>query len=142
MNNSSSPKPNIILKVPSELLYLGIPDSVIMEMAGDLPFTQADMEMLSTAVIEACTNSMEHGNCMDSDQYVELNFFINDDSIKVVVLDNGPGFDHESWIPSEDLMSKRGRGVKIMREFTDELIYDFANDGRFRLTLVKQMESK
>jgi serine/threonine-protein kinase RsbW len=135
-------KSDIILKIPSKLLYLGVPDAVIMEMAGDLPFSKSDMEMLSTAVIEACTNSMEHGNAMNEDLIVEVHFCFLDDSVRITVLDNGSGFDHEAWIPTEDPMAQRGRGVKIMREFTDELIYDFADDGRFRLTLIKKMELK
>ena len=135
-----STKSDIILKVPSKLLYLGVPDAVMMEMAGDLPFPVSDMEMLSTAVIEACTNSMEHGNGMNEDNFVEMHFSFLEDLVRVTVLDNGPGFDHESWAPPDDLMAQRGRGVKIMREFTDELIYDFADDGRFRLTLIKKMK--
>ncbi len=135
-----STKTDIILKVPSKLLYLGVPDAIMMEMAGDLPFSMSDMEMLSTALIEACTNSMEHGNGMNEESFVEMHFSFLEDSVRITVLDNGPGFDHESWVPPEDLMAQRGRGVKIMREFTDELIYDFADDGRFRLTLIKKMK--
>ncbi len=135
-----SPKTDIILKIPSKLLYLGVPDAIMMEMAGDLPFYMCDMEMLSTAVIEACINSMEHGNGMNEESFVEMHFSFLEDSVRITVLDNGSGFDHESWVPPEDLMVQRGRGVKIMREFTDELIYDFADDGRFRITLIKKMK--
>ncbi len=129
----------IELKVPSQLLYLGVPDAILMELAGDLPCEQKEIDEISTSVIEACTNAMEHGNGMDEERFVEVHFEIAPDRIVITVLDNGPGFDYASWRPPEDLMRERGRGITIMREFTDELTFDFAEDGRFRVRLLKNL---
>jgi serine/threonine-protein kinase RsbW len=104
-----------------------------------MPAPQKVLDELSTSVIEACTNAMEHGNSMDSDVGVELHFDFSPDRIEVTVLDSGPGFDHANWIPPEDLMRERGRGITIMREFTDELHYDRSEDGRFRIRLLKHL---
>jgi serine/threonine-protein kinase RsbW len=132
----------IELKIPSQLVYLGIPDAVLMEVASDLPCGQKVIDELSTSVIEACTNAMEHGNELQEDRPVEVHFEFRDDSIKVTVLDLGGGFDYENWQPSTDLMRERGRGLLIMREFTDDLEFDVAADGRFRVQLVKQLEPR
>jgi len=129
----------IELKIPSQLLYLGVPDAILMELAGDLPCEQKDIDEISTSVIEACTNAMEHGNGMDEQRQVEVHFDIAEDEIAITVLDNGPGFDHEGWIPPEDLLRERGRGITITREFSDTLRFDFAPDGRFRVRLRKRL---
>jgi len=113
-----------------------------MELATDLSCEQKVIDELSTSVIEACTNAMEHGNRLQEDQQVEIHFNLTESAIEVTVLDNGRGFDFENWQPSEDLMRERGRGILIMREFTDNLAYDYSEDGRFRLRLTKHINSK
>ena len=57
----------------------------------------------------------------------------------MTVLDEGPGFDYWHWQPSKDLMRERGRGILIMREFTDSLEFDRATDGRFLVRLIKHL---
>ena len=39
----------------------------------------------------------------------------------------------------KDLLRERGRGILIMREFTDSLDYDRAADGRFLVRLTKHL---
>jgi len=128
---------HIELKIPSQLIFLGVPDAILMELAGDLDASQKTLDELSTSVIEACTNAMEHGNGMDADRFVELHFDFAPEHILVTVLDSGPGFDFAHWSPPEDLLRERGRGITIMREFCDSLEFDRAPDGRFRVRLLK-----
>jgi len=127
----------IELKLPSQMTFLGVPDAVLLEVGSDLDCPRGVIEELGTAVIEACTNAMEHGNKLDAETSIEIHIEVNERRIDVTVLDHGPGFDFAAWKPVDDLMSERGRGILIMREFTDELTYDRADDGRFRLRLSK-----
>jgi len=131
-------KPSIELKIPSQLVFLGVPDVVLMELAGDLPFERREIDELSTSVIEACTNAMEHGNKLREDREIEIHFALGDAEIEVTVFDYGTGFDYSSWTPPVDLMQERGRGILIMREFTDELEFTRAPDGRFCARLRKR----
>ncbi len=134
-------KPRIELKIPSQLVFLGVPDAVLMELAGDMPFDRKQIDELSTSVIEACTNAMEHGNQLREDRQVEIHFDFAEDEIEVSVFDQGPGFDFSCWRPPQDIMAERGRGILIMREFTDDLEFGHAPDGRFRARLRKRFHN-
>ncbi len=130
----------IVLKLPSQMDYLGIPDAVLMEIGSDLDCCRRSLEELGTSVIEACTNAMEHGNQLDEETPIEVIFEIEDLTISITVLDRGPGFDISSWEPSNELMRERGRGILIMREFCDSVEFRRHEDGRFMIVLVKKLE--
>jgi serine/threonine-protein kinase RsbW len=121
------------------MVYLGVPDAVIQEIGSDLECAHGTIDELGTAVIEACTNAMEHGNQLDENVTIEVHVEIGDGRIEVVVIDRGNGFDFRNWQPSDDLMRERGRGILIMREFTDELEFSRREDGRFQVRLVKKV---
>jgi serine/threonine-protein kinase RsbW len=129
----------IELKLPSQMAFLGVPDAVLLEIGSDLACPRQLIEELGTAVIEACSNAIEHGNGHDPVRIVELHIDVAQDRLEVAVLDSGPGFDYQNWQPAEDLMRERGRGIMIMRGFTDELHYDRSHDDRFRVRLVKYL---
>jgi serine/threonine-protein kinase RsbW len=129
----------IELKLPSQMAFLGVPDAVLMEIGSDLDCPRQLIEELGTAVIEACTNAMEHGNKLAAEQIVELHIDLNADRLVVSVYDQGLGFDYANWQPAEELLRERGRGILIMREFTDELEYKRAADGRFQVKLTKHL---
>jgi len=120
--------------------YLGVPDAVLMEIGGDLECCKQSLEELGTSIIEACTNAMEHGNELDDHLPIQIIYEVEDNQITITVLDEGPGFDFEHWTPSDELMRQRGRGILIMREFTDELEFGRHEDGRFMIRMVKKLE--
>ena len=131
---------SIILKLPSQMEYLGIPDAVLMEIGSDLDCCKRSLEELGTSLIEACTNAMEHGNKLDEAAPIEVVFELVEMEIFITVYDHGPGFDFDHWQPSEELMRERGRGILIMREFTDRMDFGKHPDGRFFVKLVKALD--
>lgn len=127
------------IAIPSAHMFLGVPDAVIQELGSELPFSQAELDELSTSVIEACTNAIEHGNRLQPDVLTRVHFDFTADRFEVTVFDNGSGFDYESRDFShfpDDLMQERGRGLYMMSAFCDELSFSRAN-GRFAVKLVK-----
>jgi len=120
-------------------MYLGVPDAVIQELGSELPFTQSELDELSTSVIEACTNAIEHGNKLRPEIPARVRFEFTADRFEVTIWDQGPGFDFEgrdvARFPN-DILQERGRGLYMMHSFCDELHFHREN-GTFAVTLVK-----
>ncbi len=129
----------LTIKLPNRMEYLGVPDVVLMEIGSELECSRRSLEELGTAVIEACTNAMEHGNRLDDATEIEIVIEVDGCRVTVTVLDHGSGFDHAHWQPSEELMRQRGRGIVIMREFTDSLEFGRNAGGLFFVRLVKTL---
>lgn len=130
----------IELRLPSNMEFLGVPDAILMEIGSDMDCDKQSLEELGTSVIEACTNAMEHGNQLDDVLPIQIIFEVEDNEITITVYDEGPGFDFEHWTPSDELMRQRGRGILIMREFTDTLEFGRHEDGRFMIRMVKKLK--
>lgn len=129
----------IEISIPSSHMFLGVPDAVIQEIGSELPFSQAELDELSTSVIEACTNAIEHGNGLREEVLALVEFEFSVDRFEVTVWDHGPGFEFEkrdfSKMPP-DLMRERGRGLYMMSSFCDEISFA-RRDGLFGVTLTK-----
>ncbi|HKK72117.1 MAG TPA: ATP-binding protein [Candidatus Krumholzibacteria bacterium] len=129
----------IEINFPSSHMFLGVPDAVIQEVGSELPFSQSELDELSTSVIEACTNAIEHGNELREDVLTRVDLEFSSERFEVTVWDNGDGFDFEArdlGVMPNDLMQERGRGLYMMNAFCDEI--DFLREnGNFGVKLTK-----
>lgn len=126
------------LTFPSDLKYLGAVDAAVQDLARELLFSQDAINDLGTALIEACSNAIEHGNKFSPDKQVSVTIRFNGRTFTAIVKDQGSGFDFERRMredPDPDPMSERGRGILIMRAFTDGL--KFSYDGGMNVELTK-----
>lgn len=75
---------------------------------------------------EAVTNAIKHGNQQDASKNVHIEASKQNNSLKVIVEDEGTGFDPDS-IPDprkdENLLNTGGRGVFLMEHYADEVVY-------------------
>lgn len=92
------------------------------------------------AVTEAVNNAIVHGNKNDINKEIDLEFIITDDFIKIIVTDEGEGFDLQS-VPDptlpENLLSEHGRGIFIMKHFVDELKVEKSTKGNSLVLKIK-----
>lgn len=129
----------IEISFPSSHLFLGVPDAVIQELGSELPFNQSELDELSTSVIEACTNAIEHGNGLREDIQTRVQFDFSAVRFEVTIWDQGRGFEsanRDFSKPPKDLMQERGRGLYMMHAFCDEMHFVREN-GSFGVKLVK-----
>ena len=125
-------------------MFLGVPDAVIQELGSELPFSQAELDELSTSIIEACTNAIEHGNGLQADTPTKVSFEFTENRFEVSVYDRGEGFETGEKNLADfppDLMQERGRGLYMMHAFCDELHFSREN-GYFVCKLVKIPKGK
>lgn len=84
------------------------------------------------ALTEAVNNAIVHGNKNDIHKQIQLEFIITDSFIKVIVTDEGEGFDLNN-VPDptlpENILNEHGRGIYIMKHFVDELSVEKTNKG-------------
>jgi serine/threonine-protein kinase RsbW len=133
----------MVLTIPSDFKYLGAVDAAIQDLAREFSFSENSINDVTTALIEACSNAIEHGNKFDKGKRVRVVLSFNGGSLTARVYDQGPGFDYQSAISQHeppDPTSERGRGLIIMQAFTDDLRFSFKKKDGLCVELRKTSE--
>ncbi|MCH7549092.1 MAG: ATP-binding protein [Candidatus Krumholzibacteriota bacterium] len=132
----------MILNIPSDFKFLGAVDAAIQDLAREFAFSQDAINDVSTALVEACSNAIEHGNKFSREKRVRVTLQFNGSTFTASVLDQGGGFDFQSLLDDDsppDMMSERGRGLIIMKAFTDDLRFSCNDEGMLvELTKVRE----
>ncbi len=116
------------LVIPSDFRYLGAVDAAFQDLAREFSCAQRWIDDFSTALVEACTNAIEHGNKYSKDKKVRVVVELNENKIVGRVHDEGEGFDFDKFLSDSsppDTLSERGRGIIIMKAFADEVKFSF-----------------
>ncbi|MEM7456829.1 MAG: ATP-binding protein [Planctomycetota bacterium] len=79
------------------------------------------------AMEEAVMNAIKHGNQRDPQKLVHIEIELTTNNMYAKVTDEGPGFDPEE-VPDptldENLEKTSGRGLMLMRNYVDEVVYN------------------
>lgn len=96
-----------------------------------------EANLIKMAIHEMIINAIEHGNQFASDKKVTTEISIADNYCRVVIIDEGPGFDYKSCL-NKDLYSQenqeRGRGIAMTKKIVDGIFYNQAGN---KVCLVK-----
>jgi serine/threonine-protein kinase RsbW len=127
------------LIIPSDFRFLGAVDAAFQDLAREFSCAQRWADDFSTALVEACTNAIEHGNKYSRDKKVRIVVEMNENKIIGRVHDQGDGFDFEKFLsgPPPDQMSERGRGIMIMKAFVDDVRFSFVPNRGLCVELTK-----
>ncbi|MDH3216495.1 MAG: ATP-binding protein [Candidatus Krumholzibacteria bacterium] len=131
--------------IPSDFKYLGAVDAAVQDLARELSCAQRWINDFSAALIEACSNAIEHGNKLSKNKMVRVVVNLNGQQIVARVHDEGDGFDYKKYLSETsppDPLSERGRGILIMKAFTDRLKYSARPEGGTCLELVKNCDAE
>ncbi len=133
------------LEIPSDFRFLGAVDAAVQDVAREYAYPREAIDDLSTALIEACSNAIEHGNRFSPDKRVRVSLSFGEERLVAVVHDEGPGFDFES-LPGPDsppdVTCERGRGLLIMQAFSDILRFEYTPGRGLSVELVKNRPSE
>ncbi len=100
--------------------------------------TDEELVDLKLCLGELGANALQHGNAGDTTKTVAVNYRVEAGGVSVSIEDEGPGFDPDA-LPDPTspgrLLVPSGRGIFLVRQFADELIYNPAGN---RVRLVKR----
>ncbi len=121
---------HIQIEVPSRLEYLGTLARLVEGLQDPLGLTDDETFALSTALIEAGTNAVQHGR-NDSGKPIRVRLSCNAATIRMEVEDDGTGFDLSrvdlNVTDADHIYNSRGRGIFIMRSIMDEVNFRFGS---------------
>ncbi len=84
-------------------------------------------DLFLTCLHELVSNAMEHGNRLEREKPVSVEFVITDRFYLASVKDRGEGFDwreHAERPLELEGISERGRGIALVRMCSDRLFYN------------------
>ena len=96
---------------------------------------------IETAVREAVTNAVVHGNKEDERKTVEVIFNCLEHRVEIEVKDQGEGFD-ANGVPdpttAENILKTSGRGIFLIRAFMDDVHWSPRSEGGTTVRKVKK----
>ena len=114
------------LNIPSEIGNLRLVEKAIDELSLELDLSDEVFGNVLVATMEATNNAIIHGNNSDPNKIVNIKIELDKNSLKVLIEDQGIGFDHKS-VPDptapENLEKINGRGIFLMERLSDEILY-------------------
>ncbi len=118
----------LILK--SEIQNINIIEKLIDDLSAQYNIHSDVYGKLLLAVVEGVNNAIVHGNKLEKDKEVYVEYSISDKEIEFLITDSGPGFDYKN-LPDptkpENIERTHGRGIFLMNHLADEL--EFTDPG-------------
>ncbi len=78
-------------------------------------------------VTEAVSNAIIHGNKLDMEKTVSVDYSYNDKNVIFIITDEGTGFNYYS-VPDptlpDNIEKEEGRGIFLMNSLADEVVYN------------------
>lgn len=133
------------LQVPSSTKNLALIREFVSSVGQQAGLEPPDVAKLELAVDEACANVIEHAYGSDVTKEVSVRASFDSDSVQIVVIDRGQGFDPNS-IPQaelEKLITARksgGLGMRLMKKLMDEVHYQIIPGEKNELTMIKKIK--
>ncbi len=106
-------------------------EGLLNDLQAELNFDDEFYAKLMLTVSEAATNGVIHGNKLDASKKVIIIADYDGKTLSISTDDEGEGFIPEAIpdpLAEENLLKTSGRGVFLMEEFADEVLYQ--NDGK------------
>jgi serine/threonine-protein kinase RsbW len=125
------------LILPSRLDELERVDEASLRCARQAGLDEGRSTEVAIAVVEAVTNAIMHGNRLDDTKVVRVQFACVPGGIKVMVHDEGRGFDASCLADPTDperCMQCSGRGIYIMRQVMDSVRFDMSDGTTVTMT--------
>jgi serine/threonine-protein kinase RsbW len=119
------------IQIPSIVENIRIVESFIDNVKDKYKIDDDIYGNIMIAVTESVNNAIKHGNNCDKNKNVSLTAIYEDNLVRFIVEDEGPGFD-PAKLPDptapENIEKIGGRGIFLMQQLSDKV--NFSNEGR------------
>jgi serine/threonine-protein kinase RsbW len=113
-----------VIKIDSKIENLRKIEKIIDELSGEYEISEDIYGNILIAALEATNNAIMHGNKLDDSKFVNIEFKLDDDKLRIKVDDEGQGFDFKH-IPDptspENIENVNGRGIFLMTKLSDKI---------------------
>jgi serine/threonine-protein kinase RsbW len=134
------------VSLDTQLESVDLAESIVMRVAEAAGFPEDDVHKLGMAVREGVVNAYNYGNCQDKQKKITLTVEFDPETkpetMIVHIVDEGCGFDLSEVadpLAEENLLRTSGRGLFLMRAFTDDLAVRKADTGGCDLVMSKKL---
>ena len=125
------------IRFNSTLAILDLLQPITNKVCDQLGFDEDTAYWIWLATQEALNNAIKHGNKMDSKKYVHFTINVENHEFRIVIKDEGKGFDLEK-VPNptdpENLLKTSGRGIFYIKSFMDKVEYNTENGTTVTMT--------
>ena len=114
----------------SETKNINLVEKLIDDLSNEYDLHSDIYGKLLLGVVEGVNNAIVHGNKLDKQKNVVVEYSIQEDKVQFIIIDEGLGFDYTN-VPDptkpENLEKTHGRGIFLMHHLADEI--EFENNG-------------
>lgn len=111
----------------SEIKNINLVERLIDDISAKYQLHSDIYGKLLLAVVEGVNNAIVHGNRLESEKDVILQYEVTDKIIQFIITDDGPGFNYKN-LPDptkpENLEKTHGRGIFLMNHLADEIEFN------------------
>ena len=118
--------------INSNYKFIDIGHDVVKYLCGMIGFDEDSTHWIILAVREGISNAIKHGNQCDERKKVIIRLSYENKELSVGIEDQGDGFDPsrvENPLLPENLLKATGRGIFYIKNFMDDVRYEFKNHG-------------
>ncbi|MBB6326497.1 ATP-binding protein [Algoriphagus aestuarii] len=122
---------SIKISIPSLIENIKIIESFIDNARENFEINDDIYGNIMISVTECISNAIIHGNQHDKNKLVHLELFMEDQLLRFVISDEGPGFDYNELkdpTEPENIEKTGGRGIFLIKHLSDEV--KFEEEGR------------
>ncbi len=113
--------------IDSEIKNITLVEKLIDDISTQYDLHADVYGKLLLAVVEGVNNAIVHGNKLDINKKVQLEYIVTDKYIEFSIKDEGSGFDY-TQIPDptlpENIEKTHGRGIFLMNHLADDIEFD------------------
>ncbi|MGH9841435.1 MAG: ATP-binding protein [Blastocatellia bacterium] len=133
-----------LLQVPSSTENLALIREFVTSVGRQATLDDEEIANLELAVDEACANVIEHAYGHDATKEVIVRAVFDDQTLRISVIDTGPGFDPGNALSTsvEELIKQRksgGLGIRLIKTLMDEVEYEIVPGQKNELHMTKKI---